>query len=506
MNKENIFKLDELSNYFSDLKDIIFYSHGVDGVFTFVSDSITDVLGYFPEEFKINYQNLLTDNPINEKCKQYTELSINGLKQPPYEIEVFNKNGDSCWLEISESPVFDSKGSVFAINGIAKDVTLTKNNEEALTKIENINKVLLETADICLKEIHKNDGPGYTLMYLSPAGQKQLGIKNIEQYYGGPYPAEVYPEEASKSTIEALDSLVSTGESTQVECELFDVNGNSVWYLTTYSVQRKNEDGRVVSITGASQNITQRKKDQDALAKYTKELAESNKELENFALIASHDLQEPLRKITTFGDRILMSAGNLDEKSLDYIQRMQKSTLRMSRFIEDLLHYSRITTSNPPNETVDIEESAKTVCEQLDHIINLNNAEIHIRNLPKLEGIRSQFDQLFTNLITNSLKFKKKDENPKINISGEKDVIGYWKLVVEDNGIGLNEKYLDKIFQPFQRLHGRSEYEGTGLGLSICKKIVDRHNGTITAKSKLGEGATFIIKLPEKQTPAGKTQ
>jgi PAS domain S-box-containing protein len=501
MNKENVLKLNELSNYFCDLKDIIFYSHGVDGVFTFVSDSIKDVLGYFPEEFKINYENVLTDNPINEKCKQYTELSINGLKQPPYQIEVFHKNGHSCWLEISESPVFDSKGNVFAINGIAKDVTLSKNNKEALTKIESINKVLLETTDICLKEIHKNDGPGYTLMYLSLAGQKQLGITNIEKYYGGPYPADVYPEEASKVTTEALDRLVSTGKSTQVECELFDVNGNSVWYLTTYSVQRKNEDGRIASITAASQNITQRKKDQDALAKYTKELAESNKELENFALIASHDLQEPLRKITIFGDRVLIGAANLDEKSRDYIQRMQKSTLRMSCFIEDLLHYSRITTASRPNEIVDIEDSARTVCEQLDHTIKLNNAVINIGSLPKLEGIKSQFDQLFSNLITNSLKFKRKDENPKINIFGEKDVTGHWKIVIEDNGIGLDEKYLEKIFQPFQRLHGRSEYEGTGLGLSICKKIVDHHNGTITVKSKLGEGATFIIELPEKQTP-----
>ncbi len=227
----------------------------------------------------------------------------------------------------------------------------------------------------------------------------------------------------------------------------------------------------------------------------------AEKDLDDFAQIASHDLQEPLRKINVFGDRLIECASNLDEKGRDCIQRMQNASQRMSKFIEDLLHYSKVSAQSSSYEIVDLEKSAKTVCEQLDYSFKLNNGTVSISNLPKVEGFKNQFDQLFNNLINNSLKFKRENKNPEINILGRKEKTGHWEIVVEDNGIGLDEKYAERIFQPFQRLHGKSKYEGTGLGLSICQKIIDRHNGTISVKSKPGEGTAFIIKLPEKQTP-----
>jgi PAS domain S-box-containing protein len=225
------------------------------------------------------------------------------------------------------------------------------------------------------------------------------------------------------------------------------------------------------------------------------------KDLDDFAQIASHDLQEPLRKINIFGDRLMEITTGIDEKSRDCIQRMQQASKRMSRFIEDLLGYSKISAQSMSYETVDLEKSAQRVCEQLDYLIKSNNAVINTSNLPKVDGLKNQLDQLFSNLIINSIKFKRKDANLIININGRKEENGYWTILVEDNGIGLDEKYSARIFQPFQRLHGKSEYEGSGLGLSISKKIVDRHNGTISVKSKLGEGATFMIHLPSKQTP-----
>ena len=247
--------------------------------------------------------------------------------------------------------------------------------------------------------------------------------------------------------------------------------------------------------------MTQRKKDAEQLKSYAIELQRNNKELEDFAFIASHDLQEPLRKITTFGDRLIEKTVDLDEHSRDYIERMGKSARRMKRFIEDLLLYSKVTTKQKPFELVDLEKKVKTVCEEMDHIIHSTHAVVNISNLPTIEGDNNQIHQLIVNLIFNSLKYKSEGKPPIINIFGKKKENNYWEISIQDNGIGMDEKYADRIFKPFQRLHGRSKYEGSGLGLTICKKIVERHNGTISALSKPGVGTTFILTLPEKQPP-----
>jgi two-component system, LuxR family, sensor kinase FixL len=275
--------------------------------------------------------------------------------------------------------------------------------------------------------------------------------------------------------VENLHKVLSTEEAVEFED---DINGR--WYaFNMVPIKGMN----YVNIYGL--DITLRK--------------EAENELNSFAAIASHDLQEPLRKISVFGERIAESAVNLDEKSRDYLQRMQNASMRMSHFIEDLLNYSKVSAQSSPYEKIDLEESVQAVIGQLDRIIKLNNGSITISNLPKLEGIKSQIDQVFSNLIINSLKYKRKDELPVVNIFGRKKENGTWEIVIEDNGIGFDEKYAERIFQPFQRLHGRSEYEGSGLGLTICKKIVDRHNGTLSVKSKPNEGTTFIMVLPENQ-------
>ncbi len=239
--------------------------------------------------------------------------------------------------------------------------------------------------------------------------------------------------------------------------------------------------------------------DKEKLITYANELERSNKELDEFASIASHDLQEPLRKIVTFGDFLKNKATNLDAHSLEYIERMEKAAIRMKRFIEDLISYSRISTKQKPPEPVNLEIQVTAVIEEMAHIIHQSNGVAKIKNLPTVEGYSNQLYQLMANLITNAFKYKKKDQPPVVNVSGRKIDNGYWEISIEDNGIGFNEKYADRIFQPFQRLHGRSEYEGSGLGLTICKKIVNNHLGTISAKSKPDEGTTFIITLPEKQ-------
>jgi light-regulated signal transduction histidine kinase (bacteriophytochrome) len=238
-----------------------------------------------------------------------------------------------------------------------------------------------------------------------------------------------------------------------------------------------------------------------ALREYAAKLERLNKELQSFAFIASHDLQEPLRKIQTFGSMIESRSGHLlPEKSRDFLARMQKAAKMMQDRLTSLLVYSRLTTKAEPFKETDLNRSVKAALSNLAPLIQDKKGKVEVGELPCLEADRSQMIQLFQNLIGNALKFQGNKRPPLIKIyartvEGAKEVEAY-RIFVEDNGIGFDEKYLDKVFAPFQRLNGRSEYEGVGMGLAICRKIVERHGGEITAQSEPGKGSTFVVTLP----------
>ncbi|HEY9614124.1 ATP-binding protein [Allocoleopsis sp.] len=242
------------------------------------------------------------------------------------------------------------------------------------------------------------------------------------------------------------------------------------------------------------------------------ELARSNGELEKFAHVASHDLQEPLRKIISFGDRLQAKYGEvLTEQGCDYLERMQKAAERMQTLIHDLLTLSRITTKAQPFVPVNLAQIVQEVLSDLEVRIEQSNGQVEVGGLPILDADPLQMRQLMQNLISNALKFHPKVQSPKVRIESQclkgEDLVllgnsakpTLCQIRVEDNGIGFDEQYLERIFNPFQRLHGRHDYEGTGMGLAICRKIVERHNGSITAQSTLGQGSTFIVTLPLKQ-------
>jgi light-regulated signal transduction histidine kinase (bacteriophytochrome) len=234
-------------------------------------------------------------------------------------------------------------------------------------------------------------------------------------------------------------------------------------------------------------------------------LSRSNAELEQFAYVASHDLQEPLRKIQAFGDRLKTKYdASLGPEGLDYLTRMQNAAARMQILIQDLLSLSRVASNAKPFTSVDLGDVVRTVVSDLEMRIQDAQGRVEIGALPVIFGDRGQMAQLFQNLIGNGLKFRKPGESPVVKIDSQAQTLpsgaAGWHISVEDNGIGFDEKYRDRIFQIFQRLHGRNEYEGTGIGLAICRKIVDRHGGSLTANSSPGAGAKFIITLPQ-QTP-----
>lgn len=243
---------------------------------------------------------------------------------------------------------------------------------------------------------------------------------------------------------------------------------------------------------------------------YSEELTRSNRELEDFAFVASHDLQEPLRKIRAFGDRLMSTYGEeLDGKGVDYIKRMKMAAERMSNLINDLLEFSRITTRGKEFIDVDMKTLVIDIVSDLEIAIEESHSVITVAELPTIKGDKGQMYQLFLNLLSNAIKFRQLDTNPKISIQYEQvethddftnQPVKWHLITLIDNGIGFEQEFADKIFVPFQRLHGRSEYKGTGIGLAVCRRIVERHGGTISAVSELTKGATFTIKIPVEAT------
>ncbi|MFQ6611411.1 MAG: ATP-binding protein [Fidelibacterota bacterium] len=235
---------------------------------------------------------------------------------------------------------------------------------------------------------------------------------------------------------------------------------------------------------------------------HSSDLEEKNQELVAFTRGASHDLQEPLRKIIFFADRLKNSLGKeADEKNRDYLRKIENSTERMQGLIDSLIRYSQIDFEIEKFDYIDLEEIVSEVVSDLEVQIEEAGANVEINSLPRIHGNKIGMKQLFQNLLSNSMKYSRKDVSPKISISSVFLQDNFLEIRVEDNGIGFDSKYLGKIFQPFQRLHSTQDYSGNGIGLAICQKVVRQHNGAITAEGVPDQGAVFIITFPNIDLP-----
>jgi PAS domain S-box-containing protein len=304
---------------------------------------------------------------------------------------------------------------------------------------------------------------------------------------------------------------------------------------------------RVVAAVATLYDVTERRRAEQVVLRANEELEQrvrartaelqalndrlqiSNRELQDFASVASHDLQEPLRKIQAFGDRLrTRHAEGLGAEGQDFLARMQNAAGRMQTLINDLLAFSRVTTKAQPFRPVDLNQVAAEVLSDLESRIEQSGARVEVAALPTIDADPLQMRQLLQNLIGNALKFTQAGVSPRVRVWAEprqtatstapahfgnngdgappdpspRQPPAAVDLLVGDSGIGFDEKYLDRIFNVFQRLHGRGVYEGTGIGLAVCRKIVERHGGAITARSRPGDGATFVVTLPFRQTPA----
>lgn len=264
------------------------------------------------------------------------------------------------------------------------------------------------------------------------------------------------------------------------------------------NARRVVEHGNEPLILLALEDVTERQR-------VTAELVRSNKELERFAAVASHDLQEPVRKILAFGSRLASEAAKLSPDAQDHLRRMLAGAARLQRIIDDLLRYARVTARGGAFQSVELADIVAQTLEDLALQIERTGGRVEVTPLPAVQADPTQMRQLFQNLVANALKFRRPDVAPAVVVSADEPKDGLVRISVRDNGIGFEAQYADQIFDVFRRLHGRDEYEGTGIGLPLCRRIMQRHGGSITAHGVPGSGATFTVVLPIRQPTHGES-
>ncbi len=419
----------------------------------------------------------------------------------PHDLQI----SDGRWVRTHERRTKDG-----GIVGIRTDITELKERELEILKVSDE----LRSRNIHFEAALDNMVQG--LCMFAPDQTLVVCNKRYLEMYG-------FSPDVVKTGIrldEIMEYSISIGNYTAADAERARAaRPDHARQKTQATLKQHLADGRVIAVmhqpmaTGGSiatyQDITDLERSQERLERYTKQLEVSNRELQDFAYVASHDLQEPLRKIETFGDRLKTKYGDdLPEGGQKYVERMQSATSRMRLLINDLLSYSRVTTNAKPFAQIDLNECLEGVVGDLQIRIEETDAEVRFENLPTIDADRTQMRQLLQNLVSNALKFQRPDVRPIVTVTAEivSSVVSdslseACVLRIADNGIGFDNKYKDQIFTIFQRLHGRNEYEGTGIGLATVRKIVERHSGLIDADGIEGEGATFIVTLPVTQKP-----
>jgi len=385
-----------------------------------------------------------------------------------------------------------------------------------LAKERDLMRTIIDNLPDCIYA--KNQQGRFVLNNLAHA--KDLGAASPEALRGKS-DFDFFPPDLAKQFHADEQKIVTTGESVinqeQYKSSPRDPSGKKTWSFSSKVIWR-DQRGDILGTVGITRNIHEFKLTQEALRQSEEKLRQSaaqlehsNRELQDFAYVASHDLQEPLRKIVVFGGRLVEKCGGLlAAEPRDYLERMQKAAARMQTLINDLLAFSRVTIKARPFAPVNLAEVAHAVVDDLEARIEQVGGRVEIGELMVIDSEELQLRQLLQNLVGNALKFSKPGEPPVVKVAARKfaDPAGreLCELTVSDNGIGFEEKYLDRIFNVFQRLHTRTEYEGNGMGLAIVKKIALYHGGDITAKSRPGSGTTFIVTLPATQPKDHQTE
>lgn len=408
-----------------------------------------------------------------------------------FEAEHILANGSSVFVDFSVKPILDGKGNVIMLIPEGRDISDRKQTETQLRQQKAFLKSIYDGTEQAIFVVDIAANKEFHYASFNPVSERYAGVTNAQ--IQGKTPEEAFGEALGSAIRQNYERCLQTDHSIAYE-EKLDFESHSIWTLTTLSPLR-DEQGQIYRIIGTATDISDRKQAEVKLQNQKQDLARSNDELQQFAYVASHDLQEPLRMITSYLELLERRyKGQLDDKADKFIAYAVDGATRMQILINDLLSYSRVGTQGQNYESVDCEKILQNVLRNLRVAIAESNAIIAHDPLPSLNADVTQLTQLFQNLIGNALKFRREDP-PQIYV-GVKRTNGKWLFSVRDNGIGIESQYTNRIFVIFQRLHNRTEYSGTGMGLAICKKIVERHGGTLWVESIPGEGSTFYFTLP----------
>jgi len=466
------------------------------------SDELYRIFGYMPQEFIPRYKTFLRS--AHPKDRQYLRRSVRDALRTgePASIEyrIVRPDGVVRVVE-TQYEVTQEGGRPAYLIGTVQDVTERRETERQAREAELRFQTLVEQipAVTYIQEIAGPDDSGEPkpVMYMSPQYKDILGYVAEQEILDEDHWIKIMHPEDRERVLAEDERTDATGEPFRMEYRQFARDGSLVW-IRDEAVLVRDDEGKPLHWQGVQYDITEQKQIEEELEERAKELARSNAELERFAYIASHDLQEPLRMVSSYTQLLARRyKGRLDQDADEFIEYAVDGATRMQTLINDLLVYSRIGTRGNDLAPTDLSLVLELTRSNLQIAIEESGAIVTSDLLPTVAGDQTQLIQLFQNLIGNAIKFR--DERPpEVHVGAERRG-REWLISVRDNGIGLDPQYKEKIFTVFQRLHTKEEYSGTGIGLAVCKKIVERHGGRIWVESKPGEGSTFFFTMLDKE-------
>lgn len=482
----------------------------IQGTITFVNDKFCEISQYRWEEL-IGQNHRLINSGYHPRSF-FVEMWKTIASGQTWRDEIKNraKDGSIYWVDTTIVPFLNEDGKPYQYLAIRKDITARKATDIELQKLSLIAS---KTDNVAIVTNAQGE-----IEWVNDSFHKLTGYTLAEVI--GKKPGDIL--QGAKTSQEAVNSIrqaLAKHEPFSGEILNYSKDGRAYW-LSLNINPVFDDDGKLLQFIAIESEITTRKEIEIKLRKevegamkklnvMNERLEVSNRELLDFAYVSSHDLQEPLRKIQAFGDRLKTTCqDSLNEKGLDYLERMLNAASRAQILINDLLEFSRVTTKAQPFQPIKLSEVLEGVLSDLEVRIEKSGVILEVDPLPIVEADALQMRQILQNLIGNALKFIREGVTPVVQVRSRvymENEQEWCEIRVIDNGIGFEQQYAERIFQIFQRLHGRKTFEGTGIGLAICRKIAERHNGTLIAQGELNQGATFIFTLPTHQ-PQGDLQ